>query len=523
MTFYSDDILLGLAISSVCAIISIYTFFVLSKKKLSLILLSLSAFLLRLLMIAADPFLQDWDERFHALVAKNMINQPFKPMLRVYPIMDYDYTSWCCNHIWVHKQPLFLWQMAVSMKIFGVNEIAMRLPSAILGALMVFMIYQMANYWFKNAHIGFLAAFIYTFSYYQLELTSGRFGLDHNDLIFTCYVTASIWAFTQYLKSNYKLSWAIVIGLFVGGAVLNKWLTGFLIFGGWGLHLIFSNYPISNAKKYGHFALSILIACIVFIPWQLYIIKTFPLESAYEFEFNRKHIFEVLQGHTGSIFFHLKFMTTAYGKYLMPFFLLGLFYAFKDKKMDKIVSLSMLLMLISVYGFFSIVVKTKMPAFVYPVSSIVIILIAAGLFNSVTHVFNYFLKENLPELIRKIALSILVLFIGIYSLNPWEIAKNRDLSNEIRNAKINNTQIYKSISNEITQNYVIINCKSFEDTEMMFHKDVNAFHWFPEQRVLDSLQSKGYKFAAFNNNNGQNLPEYITNDKRILIIDKQLK
>jgi hypothetical protein len=180
-------------------------------------------------------------------------------------------------------------------------------------------------------------------------------------------------------------------------------------------------------------------------------------------------------------------------------------------------------MILTVYAFFSIIVKTKMPAFVYPVSSLIIILIASGLFNSLTLISNYILKDNLPQFIKKIALSTFVLVLGIYSLKPWEIAKTRTISNQTRNAKINNTQIYKSISDEITQKYVIINCKAFEDTEMMFHQKSNAFHWFPEQRVLDSLHNIGYQFAAFKSNNDQNLPEYITNDKRILIIDKQLK
>jgi 4-amino-4-deoxy-L-arabinose transferase-like glycosyltransferase len=523
MIFYSSETLIALAIASIPASVSLYTFIFLSKKKMSLILLSFSAFLLRLFMAAVDPFLQDWDERFHALVAKNMINHPLKPMLRVQPIMDYDYTSWCCNHIWVHKQPLFLWQMALSMKLFGINEIAMRLPSVILGTAMVFMIYQIANYWFKNSYVSYLSAFIYTFSFYQLELTSGRFSLDHNDLIFTCYVTASIWAFTQYLRYNFKLSWTIAIGVFVGCAVLNKWLTGFLIFGGWGLYATFSKDTLSILKKYSHILISALIACIVFVPWQLYIIKTFPLESAYEFEFNRKHIFEVLQGHVGTNLYHIDFLTTAYGRFLIPFSLLGIFYAFKQIKVDKVLSVAMFIMVVVVYAFFSLIVKTKMPAFVYPVSSIIIVLMASGVFNSLTSVSNLLLKENLSQWIKKTILAFLILFLGIYSLKPWEIAKNRSISNALRNAKINNTQIYNSISDEITEKYVIINCKAFEDTEMMFHKNVNAFHWFPEQRVLDSLQNKGYQFAAFKSNNDQNLPEYITNDKRILIIDKQLK
>ncbi len=38
--------------------------------------------------------LHDWDERYHALVAKNMIEQPFKPMLYKNPVLPYDYKDW---------------------------------------------------------------------------------------------------------------------------------------------------------------------------------------------------------------------------------------------------------------------------------------------------------------------------------------------------------------------------------------------------------------------------------------------
>src|SRR5688572_1561849 len=112
-------------------------FFIRNKISWSIALLVLGSFFLRLEMASLDPFLHNWDERFHALVSKNMMEDPFRPMLYKHPALPYDYTSWCCNHIWIHKQPLFLWQMAGSMKIFGVNEVALRLPSVIMGALMV--------------------------------------------------------------------------------------------------------------------------------------------------------------------------------------------------------------------------------------------------------------------------------------------------------------------------------------------------------------------------------------------------
>ncbi|HLF65156.1 MAG TPA: hypothetical protein VI603_15435, partial [Saprospiraceae bacterium] len=86
---------------SLPALASIFCFAWMKSDKFALFLLFIGALVIRLYLISLDPYLQDWDERFHALVAKNMIEHPFKPMLRINPIMPYDYTAWCCNHIWV--------------------------------------------------------------------------------------------------------------------------------------------------------------------------------------------------------------------------------------------------------------------------------------------------------------------------------------------------------------------------------------------------------------------------------------
>ena len=117
---------------------------------LLLTLLVLLAFLLRLYLSLKEPYLHDWDERFHALVARNMMDHPFKPMLKANPVIYQDPFAWCCNHIWLHKQPLFLWQMALSMKIFGVAEWAMRLPSILMGSLMVLFLYRITYLFTHN-------------------------------------------------------------------------------------------------------------------------------------------------------------------------------------------------------------------------------------------------------------------------------------------------------------------------------------------------------------------------------------
>ncbi len=480
-------------------------------------LLLTSAFLLRLFMISLDPFIHEWDERFHGLVAKNMMSHPFKPMLFANPVLPYHIWEWSYNHIWVHKQPLFLWQMAASMKIFGVNTIALRLPSAVLGTVMVWITFDLAVRWLKNDRIAFLAAFLSATAYYALELTSGWRSLEHNDMIFTFYATCSFWAFTRYLDSNFTIRWAIFAGIFVGLAVLNKWLVGLLVYGGWGLYLLISDDRLS-LKKWAHLMLSVIVACIVFLPWQFYILHAFPEESAIAFEYNRKHITSDL-GHDGDVYTHLHFLPVAYQYLLLAFLGIGAITIFDSKKIDRKISISFLAMILVIFSFFSIIVATKMPAFVYPVSALILILMAYGIYYFWNALFEYF---NMIELHRNQLLVFIAITAGLLSLKPGLISHDRSIENQYRNSKMHNAALMKSLDDNIAKQYTILNSKSFENIELMFYKNTTAYHWYPEPQVIDSLQAKGYKFAAFQFA-AQQLPPYISEDKEILILEKPFR
>jgi 4-amino-4-deoxy-L-arabinose transferase-like glycosyltransferase len=101
------------------------------KFRLAVLLLVICGLAIRI-YISTDLFLHTWDERYHALVAKHLIQHPFRPTLYDNPVLPYDYRNWTANHIWLHKQPLPLWTMAASLSLFGVHEIALRLPSSLL-------------------------------------------------------------------------------------------------------------------------------------------------------------------------------------------------------------------------------------------------------------------------------------------------------------------------------------------------------------------------------------------------------
>lgn len=56
-------------------------FNLIDKERLCVLFLLLSALLIFCFEALLDPFLNIYDERFHALVAKNLMNHPLRPTL----------------------------------------------------------------------------------------------------------------------------------------------------------------------------------------------------------------------------------------------------------------------------------------------------------------------------------------------------------------------------------------------------------------------------------------------------------
>ena len=501
----------GLVLTSLPGVAGVYMYYRTPYRKTAFSLLLLSAFLIRLLMISLDPFLQNWDERFHAIVAKNMMDFPFKPMMVVNPVFAYNYQDWWNSHIWVHKQPLFMWQMALSMKIFGVNTVAMRLPMAIMGTIAIWMIRDIAKRWTRNDEIAFIAAFLVSFGWYGLEMTAGAMSLDHNDFTFYFYVTAGTWAWSRYTESLKPIKWSILTGVLVGCAILVKWLTAYVVLGGWGLYILLSSDRRGVIKNYIHLGLGFLISIMVFLPWQLYIMKRFPLESAWSYEYNRMHLWKDL-GHEGPWYYHFYILYFLYHAILIGFLVIGMIGVLLSKEINRKLSIAYISMIAVVYIFFSFVV-TRMPGFVFPVSGLMFMLMAAGFYFVVEGLHQYIFKK---DGFKKYVTPSLLLVLGLICLRPVKIAHQRNIDNVERNRKINNTQVYKHLDPEVVKNYVIINCPLHEQLELMYHAGGNAYLCYPTEHVLDSLQARGFKFAAFEFNPQYLLPEYILKDTTII-------
>lgn len=516
-----------LAISLLLCLISIISFHE-KRNNTAIVALLLSAAGIRFFMISYYPFLNDWDERFHALVAKNMIDHPFKPMLFANPVLPFDYKMWCCNHIWIHKQPLFLWQMALSMNLFGVNEVALRLPSAMLGTIQVFLIYRIGKL-LKNNQTGYYAALFFAVAFYPLQLIAGVADMDHIRVAFGFYVCASIWALSEYFRTK-RIVWIVMIGICSGAAVLNMWLAGLIVYGAWALVTLHqSNYKWTHLVNENRIEIlritgSFVIALIVFVPWQVYTNYAFPLESAYEAQWNERHITEALEDHAGPWYYYLIHLPLQFGKlftFIIPFAIASLFV---KPRANTPLLIVLLFCLLVPYLFFSLVVQTRMPSYVY-MSHFVVWIALGSLFSLAMEKFYAF---NLNKFYRY---AVSFLLFGICLTSVLKI--NATISSELLSAQVpdlnkfldkknHNTEIFKKLNEIVPDGYVVFNCNSFENVEAMFYSDRTAYHWYPTEMQIDSLIRSGHKIAVFDSHQEYVLPHYLKTNPEVMIIDAKL-
>jgi 4-amino-4-deoxy-L-arabinose transferase-like glycosyltransferase len=472
-----------------------------------------AAFGLRLLLIGADPFLHDWDERFHALVAKNMLANGFlRPLLRAHPVLPYDYQQWCCNHVWLHKQPLFLWQLALSLKVFGSNESALRLPSALLGSLVLWPGYRLGRLVFGPA-VGYHAAWLLAVAYYQLELTTGWQSVDHADVAFMSYVTASVWAYYESRQPTARAGWwSLLAGVLAGAAVLCKWLPGLVVYVAWGLELL--RHPAHRRQPGAYLRLAGALAAtlLVALPWQFYTYQQFPLESAFERAYASQHFGQELEGQGGPWYFYLtqnmwyqyQWLTVLLGAGL------GLLLArpYRHRPMRPL-----LVVCGVVFGFFSLA-ATKMPSYTYVVAPLLLVPAAvawvAGLNWVGTHAGRW-------RGVLKMALSGLVVVLALRPSSLLKHHTDRWAAEPLaRQRKKQHRAVYARLDALVPADCVLFGVPALEEVEAMFYAQRPVYAGLPTPAECQTLRAQGLRVAVLPTAGGPPLPAYLARQALVL-------
>jgi len=493
-------------------LVSIF-FHAFKKSKSAVIFLLLASFFLFLYAAVSIPFLMPWDERLHALVSKNLMKHFLMPTLYDEELLDLPY-AWIRAHIWVHKQPLFLWQDMLSFKIFGVNELALRLPGLLLYCAIVFASYRSGKL-LGNHNIGYCTAFLIATSFFLYQLLSGYASLDQNDLVFMEYISLSIWTMTEYIYSGKKY-WIVLTGIFSGFALLTKWITGLLVYLIWLLYTFFQHKW--NFKKYVPLLFSFSITAIIAIPWQLFIFKNYPTEARVEYQHALMHFTTVLDGHEGPFTFYLSLIGQHFGS-LVPYIILFAFAIFYFKSTDKKLSLSMIISIVAVYLFFSFA-KTKMQSFT--------IIVALPVYLSVAFFINVLFDWVSDKLLSppnlKIGAIALLFFILAVSRFDFNVVKADDgfflNGDACFYALQHNKKIFQDL--KLPDNAVLCNIPGYYYIDAMFYTGLPAYNFIPSESQYDELKEKKKRIALFMPADSI-IPEYLKNDKQLILLHDTLK
>jgi hypothetical protein len=483
------------------------------KANLAVLFLFLTAILVFSFAALLDPFLNLWDERFHALVAKNLMNHPLMPTLYDNPVVNMDYDRWDRFHIWIHKQPLFLWQIALSFKLFGISEFTLRIPDILLGGVFVLICYRSGKL-LVNQKAGYISGVLVISTIYVLELIGGRQELDHNDFSFMVYISLSIWSFIEYYFSKNKI-WIFFIGLFSGFAILCKWIVGLLIYFGWAVLNIQNKKFRFSENKDLFMALSITV--LISLPWQILTFFWYPSEAFIAYKFNLLHFSNSLDGHSGSVWYHFTVFDTIYGA-LASFLILPSFYFLHRKMQNNSLYYSLLSMVIAVYLFFSFT-ATKMPSFTIIVSMILFIAFATLLDIFIEYITT---RVNTP-LLKKISFVVPVILIVLLRFDIKILQEKHSVwnkENSYSRMLTYNKGVFKSL--KLPSNTVLFNVKGRHYIEAMFYTGLPAYNITPSVDQYEDLKARGWRIAIFKSSNHE-IPGYLKDDSKVIIINKEIK
>jgi 4-amino-4-deoxy-L-arabinose transferase-like glycosyltransferase len=472
--------------SFVLILISFTLFF--QKRKHAIFFLFLAGVSIGVGFALIDPFLHFWDEKPHALVAKNLAQTPFHPRFMNSDLVNYDYKSWINNYTWLHKPPLALWQMALSIKLFGASVLAVRIPSIILHALTSVLVYRIGvNVFTRN--IGYFAALTYLLMNYNLALVAGVHTADHVDASFTFYITASIWAFIKYQKSR-ETKWVYLIGCFVGLAILTKWLVGLLVFSGWGVYLIIY-YKDNSLVEWKRMMTALIVSLLVSAPWFIYTYLRFPAEFQYEMVYNTLHFSQAVEGHGGGSFYYWNNLNILFGDELfIPWLMLLSFLLIWITVNEKKYALFFYVWITIVYLFFTLA-NTKMTGFVNIVSPL-LVLSAVAVILKVWSLFRSKINFNRILLYSLNTLLLLILFVAF--LRPFTVRRNHFLIDQnIRHQIINKKNFIKNnIPGKPKDIYFFEENPFYSNIDVMFYHPSTAVDRLPSDQEILKLSKQGY-------------------------------
>ncbi|MGC9342492.1 MAG: ArnT family glycosyltransferase, partial [Bacteroidales bacterium] len=176
------------------------------------------------------PVLNLWDESRRAVNAWEM----------------YENGNFLVTHfngepeMWGTKPPLLIWLQTLSMHIFGLNEFALRFPSALAGLLLGFLILWFTKYYASSYGWGIVSVLILYTSHGFINAHSVRTG-DFDAVLILFTTAASFFLFLATEAQGFKLKRKFILLFFImlTLAAMTKGIAAFILAPAYLLYLLY--------------------------------------------------------------------------------------------------------------------------------------------------------------------------------------------------------------------------------------------------------------------------------------------
>lgn len=354
-----------------------------------------------------------WDESRLAINAYEMLNN------NNFVVTHYDGKP----DMWNTKPPLLVWIQVGFMKILGVNELALRLPSALAALATCAVLLILALRYLKSFWFGFIAIMVLITSHGYINVHATRTG-DYDSLL-TLFTTLSGLLFFLFCEYNNRKHLYLFF-VFLTLSVLTKSINGLLFLPGLLIYSIIRGKFIPLIKnKHLYFALLSFVAIIM----GYYLLREIQnpgyIAAVQQNELGGRYL-EVLENHDHNFWYYInnfkKFQLSTW-YFLVPIgLLIGLFC--KDIRIKRLTQFSGIM----VFTFLLVISlsKTKLEWYDVPLYPFLAVLVAISIYQLFLFLKNReWLTQKLHVNFIPYILLILV-FIGPYhkifkkTFNPKE-------------------------------------------------------------------------------------------------------
>lgn len=362
---------------------------------------------------AAHLGLSPWDERYHALVAKHALESPLVPTLIAEPVSEPAPDDWRHAHVWLHKPPLVTWTIAGSFALFGVNELALRVPSVLSSSALVLLVFAIARRC-ASREAALVAAALAAWHARSLLLAGGLRATDHVDVGMAFAVALGALAALRASESLGRSDFwprVVLTGAATAAAYYAKETPAFVV-----LAVLFAALAARGAgwrTRVTASAAAFGVALALVLPWQLYVASQWPELAAYARARGSRYFLNVVDTQGGPWYYHLANLPLDFG-WLAP---LAVAWLLVESLRGRPALRPLALWLALVYGAFTLA-ATKMQSYV---------LIAAP---AVFAALGWFALDALPRRLHRIALLVLAAnaAAAVWAVEDPLAAKARDPS-----------------------------------------------------------------------------------------------